>query len=135
MRFLPAATVAALVACSACSIGAHGALESRGPGASRLATIIAGKTAGRARSCVRREDTRDMVVIDEETIAFRSGSTVYVNRLGGHCSGLGGPYALVMRSTLGDACRGDIATIADLTSGTAVGSCTLGDFVPYAPRR
>ena len=28
-------------------------------------------------------------------------------------------------------CSGDIATVADLRTGMTVGSCTLGDFVPY----
>jgi hypothetical protein len=42
-----------------------------------------------------------------------------------------GHYALVTRQFSGSLCRGDIATVADLSSGMTVGSCVMGDFVPY----
>ena len=72
---------------------------------------------------------------DNTTIAFRSGRTLYVNKLASACAGLDGSYALLTRSLGGELCRGDIADIADLTTRTIVGSCSLGEFVPYGPPR
>jgi hypothetical protein len=127
---------ALLLALGSCSIGVpRTPAEGGGPGAARLASLLAGKVPGEALSCLRRGETSDLVVIDEGTIAYRNGRTVYVNRLAGGCSGLGGPYTLVMRTTSEGACRGDIAEVRDLTHGTIVGSCSLGDFIPYASPR
>ena len=93
---------------------------------------LAGKAAGRAEKCLPLHRSRDMQVIDDSTILFRDGRTVYVNTTLGACNNLGNPsYALVTRNFGSQLCRGDIATVADMTSGITVGSCALGDFVPY----
>lgn len=100
----------------------------------RLAELIAGKTAGTPITCLPSYRSGDMVVIDENTIVFRQGaSRVYVNRLQGGCNGLDrGWYALVTRTTGSSGlCRGDIAHVQDLANGFTVGSCAIGDFVPY----
>jgi hypothetical protein len=79
-----------------------------------------------------------MVVIDDNTVLFRNGRTVYRNDFqGGSCSRLGsGNYALLTRRTGGiGLCRGDIAEVKDLTVGITVGSCVMGDFVPYTRPR
>ena len=78
-----------------------------------------------------------MVVVDENTIAFRNGSSrVYVNHMQGGCNNLGGPYALVTH-TFGGAqlCRGDIGQVVDVTNRFTVGSCVFGDFIPYTRPR
>ena len=51
---------------------------------------------------------------------------------GGSCDRLGGgSYALVTRSTSTSLCSGDIAQVVDTANGFTVGSCVLGDFVPF----
>jgi hypothetical protein len=100
----------------------------------KLQQLIGGKVAGAPQSCLPSYRTNNLEVIDNNTIAFRDGRTVYVNNLrGGGCNNLrSGFYALVTRSFSGSGpCSGDIAQVADLTSGTVVGSCALGDFVPF----
>lgn len=93
---------------------------------------LAGKTAGRAEKCLPLHRTRDMEKIDDTTILFRDGNTIYVNTTLGACNGMGDQsYALVTRNVGPQLCRGDIATVTDMTSGMTVGSCALGDFVPY----
>ena len=96
---------------------------------------LAGKTAGKAESCLPLQRSNDMVVIDDDTIIYRDGRTTYVNKLLGTCNNLGnGSYALVTRSGNGSMlCRGDISSVVDATSGITVGSCALGEFVPYRP--
>ena len=96
--------------------------------------LLAGKVAGQPLSCLPSYRQTDMVVIDDQTIAFRDGSRrVWVTNLRNSCSNLGsGHYALVTKQFGGSGvCRGDIAEVADLTSGITVGSCVFGDFTPY----
>jgi hypothetical protein len=96
--------------------------------------LLAGKVAGQPASCLPSYRSTDMVVIDEQTIAFRDGSRrVWVTNLRSGCSNLGsGHYALVTRQSGGSGvCSGDIAEVSDLTNGITVGSCVFGDFVPY----
>ena len=95
--------------------------------------LLAGKTAGKPERCLPTYRSEDMTVVDDNTILFRDGRTVYVNNPPGGCNLLGrGTYALVTTSVGGfGLCRGDIGTVVDTTSGITVGSCALGDFIPY----
>lgn len=97
-----------------------------------LGKLLAGRVAGEPVSCLpnARPDA-NMVAIDDNTIAFRQGSRVFINRPTGGCANLGGPYALVVRKPSTRLCRGDIAEVTDMHNGFTVGSCVLGDFVPY----
>jgi hypothetical protein len=119
---------AALAACST-------APEGRSPRAeAHLQEVLAGKVPQQAVDCLPGFRSSDMVVIDDNTILFRDGRKVYRNDLnGGTCNGLGGGhYALLTRQS-GQLCRGDIGEVKDLSSGMTVGSCVMGDFVPYVP--
>ena len=99
-----------------------------------LNKLIAGKTAGAPITCLQHYRANDMVRIDDSTVAFKQGRQVYVNHLIGACSNLdSGFYALVTRSHGSGLCRGDIAHVQDVSNGSIVGSCAIGDFVPYAP--
>lgn len=101
-----------------------------------LQQLIAGKVAAEPVTCLPRWRTDRMVTIDDSTIAFRDGDTVYLNNLHGECANLGsGFYALLTRSPTGTGlCRGEIARVVDTRIGMTVGSCALGDFVPYVER-
>jgi hypothetical protein len=100
---------------------------------------LAGKVPGRPVDCLQTPHSNNMQVIDDRTILFHDGSTVYVQSPAGGCSPLGSSgYTLVTQSYGGmGLCRGDIARVVDLTGGGfTVGSCSLGEFVPYEkPRR
>ena len=96
--------------------------------------LLNGKVAAAPVSCLPHYRSGDMRVIDDNTIAFRDGSSrVYVAHMQGGCSNLGsGSYALVTRQYgSADLCRGDIAQVVDTQNGFTVGSCVFGDFVPY----
>ena len=96
--------------------------------------LTAGKVAGQPITCLPSYKRNDMVTIDDGTVAFKNGKTVYVNKLIGECSGLdSGFYALVTNSSGPGLCRGDIARVADVRTGMLAGSCAIGDFVPYKP--
>ena len=103
-------------------------------GQQELDRLLAGKVAGPPQSCLATFNTNDMVVIDDETVAFRQGgSRVYVNHLREGCNGIASGFnALVTRQTgASSLCRGDIAESRNLTSHITTGSCVFGDFIPY----
>lgn len=103
----------------------------------RLQQLVAGKLAGTPQSCIPTitSHTNDMVVVDDQTLVFKAGGgRVYVNHLSPGCDHIGlGNSLITKQSSASSLCRGDIAQLQNLTAGTAVGSCVLGDFVPYAP--
>ena len=104
----------------------------------RLQKELAGLTPGQPTSCLPTYRSNDMIAIDDSTLLFRDGTTrVWRNDVqGGGCNLLGaGGYTLVTKTSGGiGLCRGDIGQVMDLRSGTTVGSCVMGDFVPYAKR-
>lgn len=131
MRSIPLLLV--LAAASACSTAPPVA---RSPEAqAHLNRMLAGRVPGPPVICLPAYRRNDMITIDENTLLFRSGGTVYRNDLRGGCAGLSGNYALITRSSGSGLCSGDIAEVADLSTGTSFGSCVLGDFVPYTMPR
>lgn len=98
----------------------------------KLATLTAGKVAGPPISCLPMYRSDDMIVIDDNTVAFRDGARrIYVNHMMGPCTGIAYGNALVTRTTQTQLCRGDIARVLDVSARTNIGSCAFGDFVPY----
>lgn len=96
--------------------------------------LLIGKVAQAPISCLPHYRSGDMRVIDDNTIAFRDGSSrVYVAHMQGGCTNLGRPgYALLTKQYgSADLCRGDIAQVVDTQNRFTVGSCVFGDFVPY----
>ena len=94
--------------------------------------LTAGRIAGEPMTCLPHSRAGNMVPIDNSTVVFKDGSRVYVNHLIGECSLLkSGFYTLVTRSSGIGLCRGDIADVADVSTGSVLGSCAIGDWVPY----
>ena len=126
--FMLATAVAGLCACATASEPAQRSAKAQ----ATYDRMLAGKTAGKAEKCLPTYRSNDMTVIDDDTILFRDGRTVYVNQPLGGCMNLHqSGRALVTRNVGPQLCRGDLATVVDNTSGITVGSCSLGDFVPY----
>lgn len=120
---------------SACAVGPEPGRTADAQ--AHLDKILAGKVAGTPISCLAHSSANDMDVIDDGTVVFTRGRTVYRNDFsGGSCNELGrGHYALVTRTSSSSLCRGDIAEVRDFSNGITVGSCVLGDFVPYTTPR
>jgi hypothetical protein len=131
MRSLFLLVTAALAACSTPAEQAR--QEARGE--AKLQQHLAGRVAGQPQSCLPSFRTQDMVRVDDNTILFRDGSkTIYRNETLGRCSGLGSSnYTLVTRTVGagGRLCSGDLASVVDIQTGSIVGGCALGEFVPY----
>ncbi len=134
MRLMIFAT--ATIGLAACATAVSQPIERSAANQATYDKLLAGKSPGRAEKCLPLQRSNDMVVIDDDTILYRDGRTTYVNKPLGSCNNLSrGSYALVTRSSGSQLCRGDIGTVTDMTSGTTVGSCAIGDFVPYRPAR
>jgi len=102
----------------------------------RLAKALAGKVAGKPVSCLPHFRANDMDVIDDDTILFRNGSTIYLQNTRGGCYPYGGNiggYALVTKGVGGGSglCEGDIARVIHTSTGFFAGSCSFNAFIPY----
>jgi hypothetical protein len=110
------------------------AQETRSPKAQKeLDEALAGRTPGAPVNCLPNWRSNDMQIIDDYTILFRDGRTVYVQNPRGGCNGLGsGAYTLVTRQYgTNQLCSGDINRMVDLRTGMGGGSCVFSPFIPY----
>jgi len=120
-------------ALGACSTGPQ---PGRSPSAERdLQRLLAGKVPGKPLTCLSDSRTKEPVVIDDHTILYRDGRTYYRNDFrGGTCANLSSGFgALLTKRFGGDLCSGDPAEVIDTSNGFIVGTCLMGDFVPYKP--
>ena len=129
MRAIPLlVTAAALTGCSTQASAPTRTAEAQ----AKFEQLTAGRVAGRPISCLPHYKADDMITIDDRTVVFKEGNRVYVNHLINECSGLdSGWYTLVTKSSGPGLCRGDISQVADVRTGITMGSCAIGDFVPY----
>lgn len=135
MRFLIPLAAAALAGCASANspelAAARAERDARDEAA--LAKALAGKVqSGAPQSCITLRMVRSSKTIGNRAIVYdMGGGLAYVNNLLGGCVGLDDRNALITRTPTGQLCRGDIATVADLTAGVTTGSCVFGDFIPY----
>ena len=98
-----------------------------------LSRALAGRVAGRPVNCIPNYRTTNMRIIDDYTILFDEGRTVYVQKPRGGCRGIhSGSYTLVTRPLgVSQLCSGDINQLVDLRTGMTGGSCVFGPYIPY----
>ena len=134
LSMLTAAAGATILAASSIAPAKTDAYNSRAAG--KLAKALAGRAPGAPVSCIGNSRGSDMQVIDDNTILFREGGTVYVQKPSGGCHGLGNGYTLVTRMAgTNRLCRGQIGEVVYRVSGFTYSSCVFGDFVPYRKAR
>lgn len=126
-------TVAALLA--ACSTAP--AEQTRSPQAAKeLADALQGRVAGPPQRCISTYRNTKVRPIDDFTILYDQGSTIYVQNPRGGCPGIGnGSDVLVTRQVTSQICDGEIAQTMDLTSRVSRGGCVFGPFTPYTKPR
>lgn len=95
------------------------------------ASVTAGRVPGPAQSCISIQPSEGLRAIDSATLAYGSGSTIYLNRLGDRCPGLRDLTTIITEVQGGHYCRGD--RIRALEPGSIIPgpTCNLGDWVPY----
>ena len=100
----------------------------------KLERALAGRSAGPEVSCIPNFHGRsDMEIIDDNTILFKDGAVVYVQKPRQSCPNISrGKYTLVNRQFgTGRICSGDLNELIDPHSGAFAGNCVFGPFVPY----
>lgn len=99
-----------------------------------LDKALAGRTAGKAVTCISQTRDKRMTVVSDDIIIFghaRGKQTIYVNKPAGGCRKLKDNTLVSVRPSP-RLCSGDIARIEDFQSGTPVGSCAFSEFIPYS---
>jgi hypothetical protein len=86
--------------------------------------------AGPAQACVSTREIEGNHSAGGAIIFEGHGGRLWVNRPSGGCPDLR-HNALTVRASGSQLCRGDIATVVDLTTGVSFGGCGLGAFEPY----
>jgi hypothetical protein len=112
---------------AACAIG-----ERRSSGEDELARELAGRVAGEPRACISPTSDRALVPVGRQTLIYREGRRIWVNRLRSECPGVRPHSTLIVETFSGRFCRGD--RVRGLEPGTTIPGpvCVLGEFVPYA---
>jgi len=95
------------------------------------ASLTAGRVAGPPQSCVLSRTNEGLRAVDSTTLAYGSGSTIYINRLGGSCPGLRELSTVIVDVHGSEFCRGDRIRANEPGSIIPGPPCNLGEWVPY----
>ena len=112
--------------------------EVRSPRAQKeLADALAGRVPGKPVSCVPNYRASNMQIIDDWTILFKDGRTVYVQNPRGGCPGIASHRNVLVTRLFASnqLCSGDISGLVAPSSGIGGGACVFSDFVPYTKPR
>jgi hypothetical protein len=98
-----------------------------------LAKALAGRVAGTPIRCIPTYRADDMQIIDDWTILFKDGSTIYLQNPRGGCPGIGSHRNILISRPMpsNQLCSGDIQQLFDPVSNIGGGACVFSDFVPY----
>ena len=102
-----------------------------GPTGTARTSEIARRVAGTPQSCVFIEPSSNLRALDEPTLAYGFGRTIYINHLQGPCSELKPTSTLVLDSHAPQYCSGDYFRTIDAGSLIPGAACLFGDWVPY----
>jgi len=98
----------------------------------RIATIIAGRTAGPPTDCIRQNEISSSQIVDRTAILYRmNDGTIYVNRPTSGANFLRRDQVLVTDTHSDQLCSVDIVRLLDSGTHMSSGSVGLGPFVPY----
>jgi hypothetical protein len=124
MRLLPL-----LLLTAGCAATAADDAPSRDQAA--LTGELEGRTAGAAQACVPIRQTQSLQIVDRQTLVYRDGHTVYVNRLGADCPGMRPLSTLIVEAHGSQYCRGDRIRAVETQNAIPGPFCVLRDFIPY----
>lgn len=92
---------------------------------------MAGAPTGPAQACVSPAQSEALTVIDRQTVAYRVGRTLWVNRLESPCPGLTPTSTLLVERFGSQVCRGDRLRTIEHGLSIPGPACLLGDFTPH----
>jgi hypothetical protein len=118
------------LALAALAVGAAGLAAPRlTPG---QAAVVALPAAGKPQRCVQLRQVRRTTPVGQQAIMFETGMNTWLrNDLPASCPA-NRDRILVIRSTIGSLCQGDIVDVVDPVSRIGYGSCVLGPYTPVS---
>ncbi|QWT22203.1 hypothetical protein KPL74_09360 [Bacillus sp. NP157] len=125
------ATLARCLAALAIAVTALPAWAHKDDPAAALAKITAGRVAGKPQHCIDLPQVTNTQVIDKTTIAYRIGSTYYINTLRSGAEALNDDALMVTKTFGAQLCELDSVQLVDRFAGGLRGFVVLGEFVPY----
>ena len=96
-----------------------------------VARELAGRVAGEVRSCIPTSPNQGLTVLDRRTLSYRSGRTVWINRLERDCPGMDQLSTLVIETRGSQYCRSDPVRTVHAGASIPGPVCLLGDFTAY----
>lgn len=127
-------SIALAAACAISSCSTTPTEQTRSPKAQEeLDHALAGRVAGPPVNCIPSYRSTDMQIIDDWTILFKDGRTIYVQNPRGGCPGIGNQSRVLVTRPVGTSqlCSGDINHLVDFHSRIGGGACVFSPFVPY----
>lgn len=147
MRMLPVVLALAAIACTApllaskrdnttarasalreSTLEAISALDEKGQKAAKR--YLKDRVASNPVSCIPQTRLRRSTAASDDVLLYDDGATIYVNTPYLGCPGARG-NAMISSTPAGRLCSGDIVLVQDLIAGVQLGSCSLGEFVPF----
>lgn len=127
---LAASSAAMLASCSTTPSQVTRSAEAQ----QELDKALAGRVAGPPVDCLpHSRSTGDMQIIDDWTILFKDGSTVYLQSPRGGCPGIASHRNILVTRLRGTTqlCNGEISNLVDPATGIGGGACVFSKFIPY----
>jgi len=129
------AGVLVLAACATVGGGAEATGENQGEVAARLAGATFGRVPGQPVSCVTvAELTRNRALGSELVLFEAQGGRLYANRIQ-NCPALAYERSVRLAAPTARLCRGEKVEVLDKAGAAVLGTCAVGDFLTYEPRR
>ena len=101
-----------------------------------LAKALTGLTPGRPTSCINPANPTLNTHVYGKTILYSAGpNRIWRSETGGGCEGAAHGDIIVQVEHEGRPCSGDILRTIEQSSRIPTGSCSLGQFTPYAKAR
>lgn len=105
--------------------------QSVAPADNLISRELAGRVAGTAQTCVPTVSSGTLTAIDSNTLAYHSGSIIYLNHPNGPCPAIAPLSTLIVDAAPGHYCRGDRVRGVEYGGGIPGPVCILGDWVAY----
>ena len=128
-QLLSLATLSVMTGCSTAPAQVTRSAEAQ----QELDKALAGRVAGKPVNCIPTYRADDMQIIDDWTILFKDGSTIYLQNPRGGCPGIGSSRNILVTRPIpsNQLCSGDINHLFDPVSRIGGGACVFSQFVPY----
>jgi len=96
-----------------------------------FAQEVAGRTAGRAQSCISPFGNQNLRIVNPQMVAYGHGTTIHVNRLRAPCRSLRPASTIIIEASGGQYCSGDHIRALDYGSTIPGPVCLLGEWTAY----